>query len=209
MFQFEDDPQWQEIQEQLQKLAKEAGVDLDDSGYGILEEEFGLTKEDIDELERETIKEMSSHKIYVKKVHPDAMTPEYAYPSDSGFDLYSVEEVIIPPFGRALVPTGICVEISENLEIQVRPKSGLALNQGLTVLNTPGTVDSGYNGEIKVIVFNTNSVAVTVKKGMKIAQACLCPVINGKYVIVREVDELGVKDRGSNGFGSTGLGVIK
>ncbi len=209
MFQLENSDEWMEIQKQFQKLVKEAGIEINEDDYKELEDEFGLTREDLDELERDTFKEMTTQKIYVKKVHPDAILPEYAYQSDSGFDIYSVEEIIIPAFGRALVPTGLCFEISENLEIQVRPKSGLAINQGLTVLNTPGTVDSGYNGEVKVIVFNTNNTTVTIQKGMKIAQACLCPVLNGKYVSIREVEELGVKDRGANGFGSTGLGSIK
>ena len=90
-------------------------------------------------------------------------------------------------------------------EIQVRPKSGLALKEGLTVLNTPGTVDSGYDGEIKVIVYNTNPQSYQIKKGQKIAQAVLCPVINGKFVTLHEVIELNEKERGSNGFGSSGI----
>jgi dUTP pyrophosphatase len=196
---------WSQLQEQFQKLLKESNVDLDEDYQSKIAETLGFSQEEMDQLEKDTIKQLSSRTIKVKKVHPDAILPEYAYPSDSGFDLYSVEEITISPFGRSLVPTGICVEIDEFLEIQVRPKSGLAINQGLTVLNTPGTVDSGYNGEIKVIVFNTNNNHVTIKKGMKIAQAVLCPVINGKYVVIEEVGELGVKDRGMNGFGSTGI----
>lgn len=209
MFQLDNESSWEEIQRQYKKLIEEAGIDINELDFDAVEEEYGLSKQDLADIERETIRNMSSRRIYVKKVHPDAVLPEYAYPSDSGFDLYSVEEIIIPAFGRALVPTGICVEIDENTEIQVRPKSGLAINQGLTVLNTPGTVDSGYNGEIKVIVFNTNNTTVTINKGMKVAQACLCPVVCGKYVMIQEVGELGEKDRGSNGFGSTGLGSIK
>jgi dUTP pyrophosphatase len=196
---------WSQLQEQFQKLLKESNVDLDEDYQSKIADTLGFSQEEMDQLEKDTIKQLSSRTIKVKKVHPDAILPEYAYPSDSGFDLYSVEEITISPFGRSLVPTGICVEIDEFLEIQVRPKSGLAINQGLTVLNTPGTVDSGYNGEIKVIVFNTNNNHVTIKKGMKIAQAVLCPVINGKYVVIEEVGELGVKDRGVNGFGSTGI----
>jgi dUTP pyrophosphatase len=95
--------------------------------------------------------------------------------------------------------------IPEEYEIQVRPKSGLAINMGLTVLNTPGTVDSGYVGEIQVIVFNTNNYSVTISKGMKVAQAVLCPVVNGKYVDFDVVDKVGDKDRGDKGFGSTGI----
>ena len=104
-----------------------------------------------------------------------------------------------------MVPTGLKLSFDIGYEIQVRPKSGLALKQGITVLNTPGTVDSGYNGEIMVIVFNTNQTEFTIPKGMKIAQAVLCPVINGKYVNLQLVDKIENKDRGVNGFGSTGI----
>jgi dUTP pyrophosphatase len=90
-------------------------------------------------------------------------------------------------------------------EIQVRPKSGLALKEGLTVLNTPGTVDSGYDGEVKVIMYNTNTKPYNIKKGQKIAQAVLCPVINGKFVQLQMVDKIEDSERGSNGFGSTGI----
>ena len=109
------------------------------------------------------------------------------------------------PFGRILVPTGIKVSFPEGHEIQVRPKSGLAIKQGLTVLNTPGTVDQGYTGEIQVIVFNTNNHSVMIPKGMKVGQAVLCPVLNGKFVKLTQVNALGEKDRGVNGFGSTGI----
>lgn len=164
-----------------------------------IDENFGA------ELEKEMNASLSTRKLFVKRLHEDAVLPFYNYTTDSGFDLYSVEEVILPPFGRALIPTGLSFEFEENLEIQVRPKSGLAINQGLTVLNTPGTVDQGFRGEIKVIVFNTNNTTVTIKKGMKVAQAVLCPVLSGKYVSVEEVDNLDETDRNNNGFGSTGL----
>ena len=90
-------------------------------------------------------------------------------------------------------------------EIQVRSKSGLAINEGLFVLNSPGTVDSGYNGEIKVIIFNTNQHEYTIKKGTKIAQAVLCPVASGMWVNLVETEKINDKERGSNGFGSTGI----
>ena len=139
------------------------------------------------------------------KIHEDAVSPKYNYESDSGFDLHSTQDLTIGPFGRILVPTGIKVSFQEGYEIQVRPKSGLAIKQGLTVLNTPGTVDQGYTGEIQVIVFNTNNHSVMIPKGMKVAQAVLCPVINGKYVKFEQVEALNQKDRGDNGFGSTGI----
>lgn len=129
----------------------------------------------------------------------------YAYPTDSGFDLRSSETVVIPKFGRALIPTGVRLNIPENYEIQIRSKSGLAINQGLMVLNSPGTIDEGYTGEIKVILFNTNEHEVIVEKGMKVAQAVISMCISGKWVNLKMVDEIIKKDRNENGFGSTGI----
>jgi dUTP pyrophosphatase len=131
--------------------------------------------------------------------------PEYAYDSDSGFDLRSTEELWVQAHDRKLIPTGLCFDIPDGYEIQVRSKSGLALNQGLMVLNSPGTVDSGYQGEIKVIIFNTTNERIKIEKGQKIAQAVLCPVVNGKWINLVKVDEIGEKDRNDKGFGSTGL----
>jgi dUTP pyrophosphatase len=193
-----------DIQNHFKKIQEESGVDIDDDDeyQKELEELIGMTYEEMNE---DAMMKIKTKNLKVELLNVDAKFPEYAYPSDSGFDLFSTEDVIIQPFGRALIPTGIKLSIPEEFEIQVRPKSGLAINQGLTVLNTPGTVDSGYNGEIKVIMFNTNNISVTISKGMKIAQAVLCPVINGKYVNLIQVDKVGDGDRGNNGFGSTGL----
>jgi len=129
----------------------------------------------------------------------------YAYESDSGFDLYANEEVTIPSFGRALIPTGISVDLPQDFEIQVRSKSGLAINQGLMVLNSPGTVDEGYTGEIKVIIFNTNNHEFVITKGMKVAQAVVSRCITGRWVKLNKVDKIEDKDRGNKGFGSTGI----
>jgi len=194
----------EEIQKQFEKIKSEAGVEPDDETQTNLDELFNLS---FDEMTEEMTNFLKTKKIKVKRLHRDAVLPKYNYGSDSGFDLYSVEEMTIPPFGRALVPTGISVQFDENLEVQVRPKSGLALNMGLTVLNTPGTVDQVYTGEIKVIVFNTNNNSVMIEKGMKIAQGVLCPVMNGKYVEIEDVDNIEDSDRGDNGFGSTGIGL--
>lgn len=193
-----------DIQNHFKKIQEESGVDIDndDEYQRELEELIGMTYEEMNE---DALKAIKNKNLKVELLNDDAKFPEYAYPSDSGFDLFSTEEVILQPFGRALVPTGIKLSIPEEYEIQVRPKSGLAINQGLTVLNTPGTVDSGYNGEIKVIMFNTNNISVTIPKGMKVAQAVLCPVVNGKYVNLIQVDEVNGGDRQNNGFGSTGL----
>jgi dUTP pyrophosphatase len=135
----------------------------------------------------------------------DNKEPEYAYGSDSGFDLRSTEDVWIFSGDRKLIPTGLRFDIPDGYEIQVRSKSGLALNQGLMVLNSPGTVDSGYQGEIKVILFNTSKENIKIEKGQKIAQAVLCPVVNGKWVNLIKVEEIGEKDRNDKGFGSTGI----
>lgn len=191
-----------QIQDQLEGLQKEAGVEIDDEYQKELESLLGMTYEEMNE---EMIMAMKSKTLKVELLNDDAKFPEYAYPSDSGFDLYSTNEYEIKPFGRELISTGIKLSIPEEFEIQVRSKSGLAINHGLMVLNSPGTVDSGYNGEIKVILFNTNNNYVKIPKGMKIAQAVLCPVVNGKYVNLIEVDKVTGGDRNDNGFGSTGL----
>lgn len=193
---------WAQIQEKFERLQQDAGVEVDDDYQKELEELLGMSYE---EMNREAELAMKTKTLQVELIHKDAKFPSYAYPSDSGFDLTSVEDIDIVAFGRALVPTGIKLSIPEEYEIQVRPKSGLALNYGLTVLNTPGTVDSGYNGEIKVIVFNSSNGPVKITKGMKVAQAVLCPVVNGKYVSLEPVEQVEEKERGDNGFGSTGI----
>ena len=139
------------------------------------------------------------------KISDEAVSPKYNYESDSGFDLHSIEEVTIESLGRALVSTGLRFDIPIGYEMQVRPKSGLSLKLGLTVLNTPGTVDSGYDGEIKVILFNASKEEIKITKGMKIAQAVISKVTNGKFIDVVEVSEIENKERGENGFGSTGI----
>ena len=189
----------QQRAEYLQKFLNEDGEDID---FNEIMEELGV---DIIQLE----KDMKEHKpkldLVYKKLTPDAVKPKYNYESDSGFDLYSTEDITVAGLGRCLVPTGLSFDIGNMHEIQVRSKSGLAINEGLFVLNSPGTVDSGYNGEIKVIIFNTNQHEYTIKKGTKIAQAVLCPVASGMWVNLVETNKLNDKERGSNGFGSTGL----
>jgi dUTP pyrophosphatase len=144
-------------------------------------------------------------KITIDFVSTNEKELNYAYESDSGFDLYSNEEIKIPAFGRALIPTGISVDLPQDYEIQVRSKSGLAINQGLMVLNSPGTVDEGYTGEIKAIIFNTNNHEFVITKGMKVAQAVVARCITGRWVRLNKVDNIEDKDRGSKGFGSTGI----
>lgn len=137
-----------------------------------------------------------------KRIHPDAVLPAYAHPSDAGMDIRSVDDVVIPSGKRALVHTGLVMLLPPMYEAQVRPRSGLALKSGVTVLNTPGTVDSGYRGEVGVILANFGESDFTVKKGDKIAQLVIAPVTQPEIVETDSVDET---DRGAGGFGSTGV----
>jgi dUTP pyrophosphatase len=166
-----------------------------------------LNEMDIDfkQIEKDIVEGNTKLDLPYQILHPDAIHPKYNYDSDSGFDLHSTEEVTIPPFGRALVPSGLAFDIRDGFEIQVRTKSGLAINQGLMVLNSPGTVDNGYTGEVKGIIFNTNPTEVTIPKGMKFGQAVLCPVVNGAWVDLNQTANINKKERGANGFGSTGI----
>jgi len=194
---------FESLKKQITDLESMFGDNIDEEfDYNEILKESGL---DLGLLESELENYSAKRELGYKVLSDDAVHPKYNYPTDSGFDLHSVVDVILPPFGRALVPTGLSFDIPDGYEIQVRPKSGLAINQGLTVLNTPGTADCGYTGEIKVIVFNTNNSEFTIPKGMKVAQAVLCPVVNGKWVELVSVDEIKEKDRGSAGFGSTGI----
>lgn len=137
-----------------------------------------------------------------KRIHPDAVLPAYAHPSDAGMDLRSVADVVIPRGGRALVPTGLVILLPPLYEAQVRPRSGLALKHGVTVLNSPGTIDAGYRGEIGVILANFGEADFAVKRGDKIAQLVIAPVTQPQVV---EADVLDATDRGAGGFGSTGV----
>lgn len=193
-----------ETEFELKKLYEQIQDELraDNSKNPEIEELLNLSFE---ELENEFILEQNTKTVQVKKLNPDAIFPKYAYELDSGFDLFSMEQVTLLPLSRTLIPTGLSFNIPEGFEIQVRSKSGLAINLGLIVLNSPGTVDRGYTGEIKVPMFNTNSESVIIEKGMKVGQAVLCPVVCGKFVNFEEVKELNESERGNSGFGSTGI----
>lgn len=137
-----------------------------------------------------------------KRINPDAVLPSYAHPGDAGMDLRSVDDAVIPAGGRALVHTGLVVNLPPGYEAQVRPRSGLALKSGVTVLNTPGTIDAGYRGEIGVILANFGEEPFSVHKGDRIAQMVIAPVTFAEIVETDSIDET---DRGAGGFGSTGL----
>ena len=197
-----------EIKNQMKMLKDLKGKfnDVDMSNPQAMLESMGI---DVDDLQKQFDSESQSivdTKVPLRFINDsENENPEYAYQSDSGFDLRSSEDIWIHPNDRNLIPTGMRFDIPEGYEIQVRSKSGLALNHGLMVLNSPGTVDSGYQGEIKVIMFNTTNEKVKIEKGQKMAQAVLCPVVSGKWVDLIRVETINDKDRNSNGFGSTGL----
>lgn len=139
--------------------------------------------------------------VRVKRLHPDAVIPKAARRGDVAFDLYSVIDYKLEPGERYAVPTGIAVEIPQGYEGQVRPRSGLAMRDGITVLNTPGTIDSGYRGEVKTIIMNHGTTPFKITKGMRISQLAIRPVPDVQFI---EVDELSDTERGEGGFGSTG-----
>lgn len=156
-------------------------------------------------------------KLGFKKVHPDAVLPKYAHQGDAGMDVCAVEDAVLYPFTPTLVKTGLVAEIPDGYELQVRPRSGLALKRGITVWNSPGTVDCGYKGEIGVILLWTprcerdiddtvrvkeNNGVVYIDKGDRIAQLVLAPVTKAEVV---EISEVGETERGAGGFGSTGV----
>ncbi len=145
---------------------------------------------------------MMEIKLLVKRVSAAAKLPSYEHEGDAGLDLYAVEACEIGPGQRKLVPTGLSIALPKGFEAQVRPKSGLALKNGLTVLNTPGTIDAGYRGEIGVIVINHGQQAFKVEAGKKIAQLVVAKVEQAEVV---EVQELDLTSRNQGGFGSTGL----
>lgn len=127
--------------------------------------------------------------------------PAYATSGAAGMDVVSAEEVTIPPGARHAVATGLALAIPQGYEIQVRPRSGLALKHGVTVPNTPGTIDSDYRGELKVILINHGTEPFAIARGDRVAQLVLAPVVQAAW---EEVEELDATERGEGGFGSTG-----
>jgi dUTP pyrophosphatase len=141
--------------------------------------------------------------LQFQKTSPFAKTPTYSYDLDSGMDLYSVENLVINPGNRARVKTGIIFFTPAGYEIQIRTKSGLCWNQGLIVLNSPATVDAGFEGEIEVVLYNQSQDYIQIKFGQKVAQAVLCPVAQGE--LIEREDWTPQSSRGTGGFGSTGV----
>ena len=148
---------------------------------------------------------METRRIFIKKVstNPLFKLPKYESNGAAGLDLAADidAEVELKPLERFLFPTGIAISLPIDLEAQIRPRSGLAIKNGITLLNTPGTVDSDYRGEIKVILVNVSNDKYTIKPGDRIAQMVLSKFVQGQFELVENLDET---DRGYSGFGSTG-----
>ena len=142
--------------------------------------------------------------ILIKRLSKNVTLPRYETEDSSGLDLAANidEQIKILPGKSEIIPTGLAVAIPKNFEIQIRPRSGLAAKNQVSVLNTPGTIDADYRGEIKVILINLSDKVFVVEKGLRIAQMVVCPVIK---VSLKEVTKLEFTERGSGGFGSTGI----
>ena len=142
--------------------------------------------------------------ILIKKLSKEVSLPKYETEGSSGLDLAACidKDIEIKPGKSEIIPTGLAIAIPENFEIQIRPRSGLAAKNQISVLNTPGTIDSDYRGELKVILINLSDKNFIVEKGLRIAQMVLCPVVKAK---LKEVESLEDTKRGSGGFGSTGV----
>ena len=141
--------------------------------------------------------------ILIKRLSKDVLLPKYETDGSSGMDLaaYLEDEILIKPGKTAIIPTGLSVSVPNSFEIQIRPRSGLAAKNQISVLNTPGTIDADYRGELKVILINHSEKIFKVKRGLRIAQMVLCPVIKATLKDVETLDET---KRGLGGFGSTG-----
>lgn len=140
--------------------------------------------------------------VKFKKISFDAVIPQYQSVDAAGMDIHSSIDVTIPPGFRVVVPTGLKIEIEKGFEGQVRSRSGLAAKNGLFVLNSPGTIDADYRGEVKVILYNAGQVEFSIKKGDRIAQLVISPYIRAD---ICETESLSDSKRGEGGFGSTGV----
>jgi dUTP pyrophosphatase len=142
--------------------------------------------------------------LKIVKLNPDIPLPQYESEGAAGMDLraFVAGDVVIPPLGRAKIPTGLHIEIPPGFEAQVRPRSGLAARSGVTVLNSPGTIDSDYRGELEIILVNLGADSYTVKQGDRIAQLVITPVCRAA---IAETEALSPTARGNGGFGSTGI----
>ena len=199
---------FQEILEKLKEYEKLLSTDEDDDTIDeTLAQQINLT---LDELNNEVYNAQKEEysKLSVKYINKSTNDdPKFAYEGDSGFDLRAdiSETITLNPLKRVLIPTGLYFQLEKGTEIQVRPRSGLAIKNGITVLNSPGTVDSHYRGEIKVPLINLGEDSFTIQKGDRIAQAVIMPVFGEGKVILAKTEEINETVRGEGGFNSSGI----
>jgi dUTP pyrophosphatase len=199
---------FQQILDKLKEYEKLLSTDeSDDTIDNQLAEQINLT---LDELNTEIYNAQKEEysKLSVKYINKSTNDdPKFAYEGDSGFDLRAdiSEPIVLNPLKRVLVPTGLYFELEKGTEIQVRPRSGLAIKNGITVLNSPGTVDSHYRGEVKIPLINLGEEPFTIQKGDRIAQAVIMPVFGEGRVILTKTDGINETTRGDGGFNSSGI----
>jgi dUTP pyrophosphatase len=196
-----------EILNKLKQYESLLSSDSDESIDEELTEQINLTLEELNQ-EIKTAQEKEMSKLTVKFINKSTNEdPKFAYEGDSGFDLRAdiIEPIILLPGERVLVPTGLYFELTNGLEIQVRPRSGLAIKHGITVLNSPGTVDSHYRGEVKVPLINHSNLVFTIVKGDRIAQAVIAPVYGEGKLNLIKTNTISETIRGTGGFNSSGI----
>ena len=199
---------FQEILDKLKEYEKLLSVDdTDDTIDEELAKKINLTLDDLNSEIYNAQKEEYS-KLSVKYINKSTNEdPKFAYEGDSGFDLRADidEPIVLNPLKRVLVPTGLYFELEKGTEIQVRPRSGLAIKNGITVLNSPGTVDSHYRGEVKIPLINLGEEPFTIQKGDRIAQAVIMPVFGEGKIILAKTEVINETLRGDGGFNSSGI----
>ena len=197
---------------ELEKMMGESNLGMEepniDDIYENIKKSTGVDLTGLDSLPESMAQDMAQ-KIPVKFINLSSNEdPKFNHKDDSGFDFRAnlpEGSVILKSLERTLIPTGLSYELPENYELQVRPRSGLAIKKGITVLNTPGTVDCGYRGEIKIILINLSSENVVISHGDRIAQGVITNVLNENWGKFERVDELGGSERSDKGFGSSGV----
>lgn len=191
------------IEQQLEELKELSKMEfLDDTARAEIEKAIEV----VDTIDKLQMGNKGYDKLPIKFINKsDNENPVYAKVGDSGFDLRSTEGGTMKPLERLIVPTGLFFELPDGYELQVRPRSGLAAKHGVTVLNTPGTVDTGYRGEVKVILVNISNDTFTFEKGERIAQAVIASRVSSDFGELIEVTNISDSERGVGGFGSTGV----
>ena len=191
------------------KIKEASGQGKEELGDALMFRQLGIDGELLKRLEQETIDSaLDGSKVIVKFVNnSNNEDPKHTHIDDSGMDLRAnLDKVmVVGPGERILVPTGIHFQLPESMEIQVRPRSGLALKHGITVLNTPGTVDRGYSGEVKIILINLSKTNFTINHGDRIAQAVISPVVAGRWSKLIKIESIEPTKRSDSGFGSSGI----